>query len=242
MKTAIKLMLIAMLIPILGYAQEEESKDYHAVEAIYLKPKMGSGQKLIAAIKEHNRKYHSESPFGAGLYSISVGEEAGWMVWTMGGFTYSELDDAPGEGEHMDHWRKNVEPHVGEYGRVEHWRFAENLSHRLESGERPLEIAWMLDIEPAQYYKFKEFMTKIQEVYAKQGEEMEVWNNMYSGSNGRDAAIFWPVENWAALDSDDWKMSEVYEEVNGEGSWRNALTDWGEFIKGMDQEVWYREL
>jgi len=242
MKTTVKLLMIALVIPFLGYSQEEEKKDYYAVEAVYLLPKTGMEPKLVKAIKEHNKEFHSKSPYGAGLYSIRVGEEAGWMVWTMGGFTYSDLDDAPGEGKHMEHWRAAVEPNIAEYGRVEHWRYADKLSHRTESGEKPLEIAWMMDIEPFQYYKFKNFMEKIQQVYEKQGEDMEVWNNMYSGSNGRDVAIFWPVENWAALDEDNWQMSEVYEEVHGEGSWMNALSDWKEFVKGMDQEVWMREL
>lgn len=238
-----KLLVAALCIPLLATAQEEDEADYAAVEVIYILPKSGMEQKLVESIKEHNKQFHKEGPYNASLYSVAVGEEAGWMIWVMGTFTYSELDGAPGEGAHMDHWRKTVDPNIAEYGRVEHWRYADKLSHRPdESGKMPLEVVWFLDIEPFQYHRFKEFMQNIQKVYDKQDEEVEVWTNMYSGSKGRDAGIFWPIKNWAALDDDDWKMRDVYEEENGEGSWMNAMEDWRNFVKGLDQEVWRRVL
>lgn len=238
MKLASKFLLILFLTPLFGLAQEEEEKPKsQIVELLYLKPEKGKVEMLKKAIAAHNKKYHAQAPYGAGLYNIVTGNEAGMMVWAMGPFSYTELDDAPGEGEHMKQWRETVDPYVAEYGRVEHWRYNKALSHRNEENERLQEL-WFMDVENDEYYRFKEFMSKVQKVMAKMDDEMEVWNTEFNQQDGRDVAIIFTFSKWADRDMQDWKMEEEYDAMHGDGSWDNALEEFKDFTNNFTMEVW----
>lgn len=229
-------MMSVLLIPFLMHAQEDDAK-YRMVELSYMKAKPGMNKKFEDAVKKHNEKYHKEGVYASELYTVITGDESGWYVWTMGALTFTDLDGRPGDGDHAEDWQKNVDPFVAEYGRVEYWRWNEKLSNWKESDEDKITLWWM-DIERGEGYRFRNFMMKIQEVYVEKDEEINVYNNEFYQDNGRDVVVVWPLEKWADLDKDDWKMKDEYEKKNGEGSWTTALEEWDDFIAGMSQEVW----
>jgi hypothetical protein len=205
------------------------------VELNYMKAKPGMEMKFVEAAKKHNAKYHPDGPYDATMYYIRTGHDAGWYVWAMGGFTFTELDDAPGRGAHRDDWAKNVAPYVAEYGPIEMWRYNAKLS--VNDGEpSAMQTLWFMDIARGEYYRFKSFMEDVQAIFDEKEDEMHVWNNVYNQDDGRDVAIVWPFDKWADLDEDDWKMKEAYDEKYGEGSWENALEEWEDFIEGNIQE------
>ncbi len=210
------------------------------VELSYMKAKVGMEAKFEAAVKKHNEKYHKEGAYGATLFAIATGSEAGWFVWAMGPTTFTELDSRPTGDEHAADWDKNVAPYIAEYGRVEYWRWNEKLSNWKESDEKMINLWWM-DIESGEYYRFKQFMEKVVPIFKEMDDEMNVYNNQFRQSDGRDVAIVWPMENWASMDDEGWNMKEEYEKKYGEGSWENALEDWDDFVASMSGEVW-REL
>ena len=241
MKNSISILILLFCLPLINFAQEEESDkpDYAMVELNYMKTKVGMEMKFVEAVKKHNAKYHPEGPYDASLFYIGTGNEAGWYVWAMGAFTYSDLHNAPGAGEHRDNWAKTIAPYVEEYGRVEMWRYNEKLS-TTDGDSEPLETIWWIDIESGEYYRFKAFMEDVQEIFDEKGDEMHVWNTQYSQNDGRDVAIVWPFDKWSDLDEEDWNMEEAYDEKHGKGSWDNALEEWDDFIKSNKQEVWMR--
>lgn len=233
---ALKLFMVALFsLPLILTAQDEAK--YGMVELSYMKAKIGMEDKFVAAVKKHNEKYHKEGVYEATLYSIATGDDAGWFVWAMGPLTFTDLDNSPGEGDHMDSWQKNVAPYIADYGRVEYWRWNEKLSNWKESDEKMINIWWM-DLENGEYYRFKAFMEEVAPIFKEQDDEMNVYNNQFRKTGGRDVAIVWPMENWASMDEEGWNMKEEYEKKYGEGTWENALEEWDDFIAAMSGEVW----
>lgn len=237
MKVACRIMLFLFMVPMFGTAQESEEPKSQLVALHYLKPKKGMEPMLKKAVEAHNKKYHAEKPYQAGLSTILTGNEAGWMVWEMGPFSYTELDEAPGEGEHMENWRKTVDPYVETYGRVEHWRYNKKLSHS-NGQDQKMQNVWFIDIKRGEYYRFKALMTKIQQVVEKSNEGQSVWNNEYLQQDGRDVAMVFPFGSWADRDNDDFKMKEAYEAMHGAGSWQLALDEWEDVVESLVAEAW----
>ncbi len=242
MKNRIKILVLLFCLPLFTFAQEEESDapDYSIVELNYMKAKPGMESKFVAAVKKHNAKYHPDGPYNSNMDYIRTGQDAGWYVWSMGTFTYSDLDGAPGAGDHQNDWAKSVAPYVQEYGPIEMWRLNTELSV-FDGDSEPLETVWILEIEDGEYYRFKAFMEKIHVIFEAKEDEMHVWNREHNQDNGRDVAIVWPFDKWSDLDvEEDWTMKGAYDEEYGEGSWKNALEEWEDFVKSNQQAVWMR--
>lgn len=237
MRIISKILTLALCLPFLLAAQDD-SKKYREVELSYMKAKVGMEAKFEAAVKAHNEKYHKEGVYSSELYAIATGSETGWYVWTMGGFTFTELDGRPGEGAHQTDWDKNVSPYVAEYGRVEYWRMNADLSARTDADDETMLQIWWLDVKRGDYYRFKKVMSGVSAIHKKMKSEMSVYDNEFTQNDGREVAIVWPLKNWADMDDDSWKMKEEYEKENGEGTWQLLLEEWRDVVKGNVQEVW----
>lgn len=229
--------MIAFCLPLFLSAQED-SKTYRMVELSYMKAKVGMEAKFEAGVKAHNEKYHKDGKYGSELYAVSTGNEAGWYVWTMGGFTFTDLDSRPDDKAHNDDWSKNVGPYVEDYGRVEYWRWNDMLSNRKDADDETMIQLWWLDIKRGEYYRYKKVMTDVIAVYKKMDEELNSYDNEFRQDDGRDVALVWPLANWASMDKDDWKMKTEFEALHGEGSWQRTLEEWEDVIEGNNQELW----
>ncbi len=240
MKNQIKILILLFCFPFINFAQEEEDgPDYAVVELNYMKAKPGSEMKFVEAVKKHNAKYHPDGPYDATLFYIRTGNDAGWYVWAMGGFTYTDLDGAPGAGAHRDDWAKSVAPHVEEYGPVEMWKYNGKLSVN-DGKPQAFQTLWFMDITRGEYYRFNSLMEKVHKVFEAEEDEMHVWNNQFTQDDGRDVVISWPFAKWADLDEDDGSMKEKYDEEFGKGAWDDMLEEWEDVIASMKQEVWMR--
>jgi hypothetical protein len=240
MKTLVHVVLGLFCLPLLLNAQDEENTEpYGMVELTYMHAKQGMDKKFIDAVRQHNDKYHPEGNYQAGLWRIETGNEAGTYVWSMGGLSYTDLDGAPGEGDHQEDWAKTVEPYVAEYGRVEYWRYSDKFSTPDDEAEAMQQV-WFMDLKWGEYYRFQAFMEKVHEIHVESGEEFHLWMNEFSGANKRDIAFTWPFDKWAELDDDDFNMMKAYNEKYGPGSWMNAMKEWDAFMEELNQEVWRR--
>ncbi len=241
MKILTKVLIALLCAPMLLFAQEEEPAKYGMVAVEYIKVKVGMEKKFVAAVKSHNQKYHADAPYQSSLFRVATGSEAGWFVWTMGMMTFTDFDGAPGEGAHADDWRKTIAPYVEEYGRSEFWKHSDELSYS-DGDSEPLQTLWLLDIKRGEYYRFKAFMEKVAKVHQNKKEEMHVWTNQFTEGDGRDVSITWPIDKWADLDNEDWKMKDEFDKEYGEGAWDDALEEWEDVVEGVSQKVWERIL
>lgn len=230
------MLAVVFLLPFFMSAQEGADEKYTMVELSYMKAKIGSEAKFEDAVKAHNEKYHKDGTYASSLYAITTGNETGWYVWTMNS-TFTELDGRPTDDDHGKDWDKNVSPYVEEYGRVEYWKRSDKLSNTKESEDNMI-IIWWVDVNRGDFRKIKGFLKNIAELYKKNDDEMNAYNNQFSQDDGRDLALVWPLDNWADMDKDDWKLKEQYEEEHGESAWEDAIEDWEGATNSISQEVW----
>lgn len=230
----IVIFLMSLNIPIV--LSQDDDKTYQMYESIYILAKQGAADNFENGVKEHNEMYHAEEPYTAWLDAIVTGPKTGWYVWMMGPCMFSHLDDRPA-GEHDDHWAEKVTPHVQKVSNIEYWRMSADLSYRAEGDSSMMAEVWYVDVARGEYYRFKSLMEKVQAAFEKQAKgSMMVFNSSFNGGNGRDVAIVWPFQNWAALDDDD-SIKEPFEELYGEGSWQNLLDEWEEVAEEVVSEV-----
>src|SRR5689334_19999555 len=106
----IKSLLVGILTIccVAGFAQAQT--DYMQFEVIYVKPKLDKVDLFKKALTAHNKKYHATAPYKVNVYSVDTGPNSGAYAWVMGPVTWTQMDGAPGQGEHIMDWEKNVNP------------------------------------------------------------------------------------------------------------------------------------
>ena len=60
----------------------------------------------------HNKKFHADGPYGARVYTIANGKNAGKYMLAMGPLPWSAMDGRPKSKEHADDMNKNVNPYL----------------------------------------------------------------------------------------------------------------------------------
>ena len=235
MKTKITLVLAAMLLVVLTYAQEKPPTTI--VETIYILPKRGMAEKFEAAVKAHNKKFHKEDPHFAALRSVMYGDMAGWYVWLMRG-TYASLDSRPTKGDHDEDWNKTIDPLVEKYGQVGLWEMNAELSYGAEKlAENAYYNAWSVDLKTGKYSQFKALISRIRAAYESMGNRaFIVTNNAVPSSGSADVGLIWSFNKFEELDN-DWGTKEAYEKIYGEGSWRAMVDEWQSITNSIDTEI-----
>lgn len=229
------ILLVSLLFSTTNLAQEK----YDMVELTFILPKIGMEKAFESAIKDHNNLYHKEGAYKGHLDYILTGKQAGWYVWLMGPCTFTDLDKRPINDAHDKHWADKISPTVAKYGSTEYWKHNPKLSYQSGTETPKLEEIWFLDLKRGDYYRFKAFVTKIKEAFEKKGEgNMHIYDNQFNENNGRDVAVVWGMNNWADMDKDNGGIKKEYEEINGEGSWENAMDEWEEITESITRQMW----
>lgn len=237
MKKITTILLALFAFTVFSFAQEEDS--YTMFENTRLVVKTDSYKEFGKAMAHHNKTYHAEGPYHANVWSVTVGEDAGHMIWSMGPCTYTEHDGRPSGTEHMEDWLYNVMPNVKYIDESNMWKMADKLSYSPnEEGSPKLSIR-IFDLEDGQSYRFKEIMKKVIKVYSEKNYERSIatyWSE-FNVNADEDVAIVWGFSKWAMFDEDP-KFKGDFEEIHGEGSWQSFRDELKGAIKGAKDEVW----
>lgn len=229
------ILVVSLLFSTTNMAQEK----YDMVELSFILPKIGMEKAFESAIKEHNNLYHKDGAYKGHLDYILTGKQAGWYVWLMGPCTFTDLDKRPVNDAHDKHWADKISPAVARYGSTEYWKHNPKLSYQSGTENAKLEEIWFIDLKRGDYYRFKALITKIKEAFEKKGEgNMHIYDNQFNENNGRDVAVVWGMNSWADMDDDNGGIKKEFEEINGEGSWGNAMDEWEEITESMVRQMW----
>jgi hypothetical protein len=237
------LFLFVFAIPTVTQAQDEDTEEnagppYMMVELSYMLPKVEMESDFVEAVKKHNEKWHSKAPYTSSLWYIRSGEDAGWFVWTMGPMIFSDLDNAPGAGDHQDAWAKSVAPTIAKYGHVENWVYKEDWSHSDgEANER--EIVWFMDVEESEKDRFGAFMEKVGSLHQAEEKEIHSWTGSFA-SSGRDYALVIPFDSYTWFDMDDWDIEEAFDEMYGEDAWELGMEMMDDIVLNQTNAIWER--
>jgi len=219
------------------FAQEDES--YTMFDNTRLVVKTDRYKEFGKAMANHNKTYHNEGPYHANVWSVSVGEDAGQIIWSMGPCTYTEHDGRPSGKEHMEDWLFNVMPNVKYIDESNFWKMDKDRSYNPEGkGSTKLSIR-VFDIENYQSYRFKELLNKVVEVYSEKKYEWTfgTYWSQFEVNADEDVAIVFGFDKWAWFDEDR-KFKNDFEEVHGEGSWQKFREELRGTVKGSKGEVW----
>ena len=237
MKRITLTILAIMAMTIFTFAQEDES--YTMFENTRLVVKTDKFKEFGKAMAHHNKTFHADGPYHANIWSVSVGEDAGNIIWSMGPCTYTEHDGRPSGKEHMEDWLYNVMPNVKSIEETNLWKLDDKHSYIPDGVVSSKLSIRTYDIEDWQGYRFKEILDKVKKVYVEKKYEWSfgVYWSQFDVHADEDVSIVWGFDKWAWFD-DDRKFKKDFEEVHGEGSWQKFLEELRGIVKGSKDEVW----
>ena len=239
MKRKIILSFIAMIIMVVAYAQPANDQPTTVIERMYILPKRGMEDKMEAAIKVHDMKFHPEGPYVAALHKVEYGEKAGWYVWIYGPTTYSAIDSRPAkEGGHDADWSANVDPLIETYGSTELRDYNPDLSYGLDIYKKSTHIeVWGVMLKRGEYYRFKAIAEKLKKTYESMGTTcFLVLDNPLHNPNSADVSLVWNFTTYAEW-SKDTGTKAAYEKLYSAGSWQNMIKEWNDIIRDYSAEL-----
>ena len=233
------LLLMAGSLTMNAYTQSGKEETPLAVETLMLMPKRGMEDKFEAAVQAHDKKFHPDGPYVAGLRKIEYGPKAGWYVWVMGPVPYGSLDTRPAkETGHEQDWNTTIDPLVEDYGASGYWNYNTKLSYGLDIFRKSKHYeTWGIDLKPKQYYRFKALIEKLKKVYETEGKNafLVLENNLH-GKDMSDVALVWSFDTYQDWQKDPGPKA-TYEKLYGEGSWQTAMDEWMDMINDYSSEI-----
>lgn len=226
-----------MVFTITSFAQEEDS--YVMFENTRFEVKSDMMMEFGKAVATHNQKYHNAGPYHANVWMVSVGENSGDIIWSMGPCTFTELDSSPDSKEHTEDWIKNVSPTIKENHGTNMWRLDTKHSYSQNDSQSTKLSISVFDIKDDQKYRFKDIVERVLKVYKEKDykRSFSTYWPQFSTSSEEDVAIVSGFDKWASFD-DDRTFKKDFIEVHGEGSWINFIKDLDSVINGSIDEVW----
>ncbi|MCL6265497.1 hypothetical protein [Flagellimonas myxillae] len=233
-----KLFLVALLIPLMISAQEVQ--EYGMFTNLMLTAHPEKISEFEAGLAAHNKKFHSEGPFQANVFFVMSGKNFGKYIWSMGPNPWSAMDNAPqGENGHNDDWNKNVAANALAESDVTYWKLDTRRSNFTQDFTLKNLAVFMLDIKRFKGPEFSGVLDKVTEVFkAKDGnEQWGVYFNELANADGRDMAWvnFYDKSSWMSRED---KFPQWYEEVHGEGSFKDFLSAFDDTTHQSIQELW----
>lgn len=230
-------MLTVVLFAAIMFAFGQD--DYKMLELVYLKPLPGVDMEAASkAMTGHNKKFHSEDPYKASVWSNLTGSRVGTWCWAMYPANFTDYDSRPSGKEHDRDWDNTVNPYFKLVSN-EYWRVDDKLSYYPEGFKEGKKVVFtVFDIQPGDSYRFKDLLKKINKVYKEKNYDYNftVYWNQFENKDGRDVAIEVMFDKWAFLDEDH-SMKKDYEEVHGEGSWWKIIEEYRDIVISADDEL-----
>ena len=208
-------------------------------ETIFLKPKAENLKELRENLIKHNEKFHPEGPYAARNWQVLTGEHSGQILWVMGPFTFSDLDNRPAEGGHNDDWLGNVMPLTNGMHDGNYWKMLTDFGYSpSEDFQGKIMRVRLVDVKMGKWDEFLDMMTKINEVYAANhfDHSFTLLGN-WSNDGKHDVAIVWQYKNYAYFDK-DLEFVKKYEAVHGDNSWNQFNESIQEYVDSASDEVY----
>lgn len=238
MKNLKNLFYLLLLSPLMVIAQD--AKEYVVFENAMLTVKPDKIKLFEAGMAAHNKKYHSDNVYGARVYGIVNGSNAGKYIWAMGPLPWSAMDNRPTKGGHDEDWRDNVVPYMESGADVTYWKFKADLSNFPKDFKVNKMKVDVYDITRFQGKEAMKILEKVKKVMVTKfpEEAFGVYVNEFASTKeGRDLAYVSFFEKSAWL-GEDAQFAKKYDEVFGKGSFEKIIKEWGKVTSGSQSELW----
>lgn len=237
------LILLVLLVPFLVISQTSDEYMVFENAMITVHPsKVADFEKGVAA---HNKQFHSDGTYGARVYWISNGKNVGRYIWAMGPLPWAAMDDRPAQEGHDEDWNTNVLPYLELDSDQTYWRFHPDKSNF--PATFALKNLWVrtFDMKRFTSEKSNELLAMIHKTMVEKmpEETFGVYTNEFPSMSDKKDVAFVNFFSNSAWIGEDGKFTEKFEEVHGEGSFKNFLTEWEAITEGTSSnEIWvFRE-
>ena len=233
-----KLFFLILLIPFL--AMPQNNAEYAIMENTLLTPNSADVKKFETNIASHNKQFHAEGPFGARVYYIASGENAGSYMWVMGPLPWSAMDSREESEAHTNDWNSNVQPYISNKTATTYWKFENGLSSFPVDFTLDKLLLDFYDIKRFQGDKVNSAMEKVKKVMGDAYKDMAYgiyMNEMPSTKDGKDMVAVYFFDKYSFM-SEDPKFVDSYNKLYGDGSFKDFLKEWGEITEGGSTELW----
>ncbi len=232
-----KLLFTMLLMPLLMVSQSNEAL---VLENVMLTVQPDKIAEFEAGLAAHNNKFHAEGPYGARVYNVQNGKNAGKYMLIMGPLPWSAMDGRPSTKEHSDDNNKNVSPYITSKVEVNYMKMHPELSNFSKDFEINKVSVFMIDIKR---FKNGDFMEKVIKKVAKVYKEKMpdqiygVYSNEMNNMDGMDFGWveFFESSSWMARED---KFAQYFEEVHGAGSFEGFIADVEATTDGDRTEIW----
>lgn len=232
-----KLLFAMLLVPLLVVSQSNEAL---VLENVMLTVQPDKIAEFEAGIAAHNNKFHAEGPYGARVYNVQNGKNAGKYMLIMGPLPWSAMDGRPSTQEHSDDNNKNVNAYITSEVEVNYMKMHPELSNFSKDFEINKVSVFMIDVKR---FKNGDFMEKVIKKVAKVYKEKlpdqiyGVYSNEMNNMDGMDFGWveFFESSSWMARED---KFAQYFEEVHGAGSFQTFIADVEATTDGDRTEIW----
>ncbi len=232
-----KLLFTMLLVSFMMGAQTNEGLIFENV-MLTVNP-----EKIIefeAGIAAHNKKFHNNGPYGARVYTILNGPNAGKYMLNMGPFTWSAIDARPAGKDHTDDNNKNISKYLTPEVSVNYMKMHAELSNFSKDFEIKKLSVFMIDVKRFSEQDFMEkVLKKVVKVYKEKMPDQlyGIYSNEMNNMEGMDYGWVDFFENSSWLAQED-KFVQYFEEVHGAGSFLGFLADVEATTNGDRTEIW----
>ena len=232
-----KLLFTMLLLPLMITAQTNEGLIFENVMLTVNPEKIVEFEAGIAA---HNKKFHSDGPYGARVYNILNGSNAGKYMLIMGPLPWSAMDARPSGKDHMEDNDKNITKYLMPDVNVNYMKMHPTLSNFSKDFEIDKLSVFMIDVKRFKQQEFMEkVMKKVVQVYKEKMPDQQygVYSNEMNNMDGMDFGWvdFFDNSSWLAQED---KFVQNFEEVHGAGSYPGFLADVEATTGGDRTEIW----
>lgn len=232
-----KLLCTILMLPLMMVSQTKESL---VLENVMLTVNPEKIVEFEAGITAHNKKFHADGPYGARVYNVLNGKNAGKYMLIMGPLPWSAMDGRPSSKEHTDDNNKNISKYLTPDVEVNYMKMHPELSNFSKDFEINKVSVFMIDVKR---FKEQEFMEKVLKKVVKMYKEKMpdqiygVYSNEMNNMDGLDFGWvdFFDGSSWLGRED---KFVQNFEEVHGAGSFPKFIADVEATTDGDRTEIW----
>lgn len=232
-----KLLFTMFLLPLMMTAQTNEDLIFENVMLTVNPEKILEFEAGIAA---HNKKFHGDGPYGARVYNVLNGQNAGKYMLVMGPLPWSAMDARPSGKDHTDDNNKNINKYLMPDVEVNYMKMHPELSNFSKDFEIKNLSVFMIDVKRFKEQDFLEkVLKKVVQVYKEKMPDQQygIYSNEMNNMDGMDFGWvdFFDSSSWLAQED---KFVQNFEEVHGAGSFSGFLSDLEATTHGDRTEIW----
>ena len=232
-----KLCFAILLLPLLMISQANEGL---VLENVMLTVQPDKIAEFEAGIAAHNNKFHADGPYGARVYNIQNGKNAGKYMLIMGPLPWSAMDGRPSTKEHSDDNNKNVSKYITPEVEVNYMKMHPELSNFSKDFNINKVSVFMIDVKRFKNADFLEkVIKKVVKVYREKMPDQiyGVYSNELNNMDGMDYGWVEFFDNSSWMGKED-KFAQYFEEVHGAGSFQTFIADVEATTDGDRSEIW----